>query len=395
VRKISEAIRAPELAPPGAAPAAQLPAVHQPGPDSLVSSGPAPRPTYPPKIAKSILAITREVGHVEKRGRHEFHKFKYPTWEDVIEALSPLLAEHGLICIQAEKSRHLIEDNDKGSTLSVVYGFSFVNEDGETWPEVEWTALARLRDQKGITDDKAATKCHSQAEKFFLMKQFKIRTEDETPDSDLPKKDVRPHYEKLCKEIMACDSEDAMRQWSEAEKDRIALLPRSWRDMLRVTYGEKLAEFKGGPKARSPGEVASDEWGDRQGDNLRKAMADDRNTVGGIETDEDECETGVGLTKAINEVLWEDAPPPPGTVAEQSKWSTLSAVQQAGIRCKDTDFQRFLAEEYVNGEVGEMVAVRFIRQQCRIDSRAELLPGSFAETMWRKIDDEFIAWKRQ
>jgi hypothetical protein len=67
--------------------------------------------------------------------------------------------------------------------LSIVYGFSFSNEDGDCWPEIEWTALARLRDQKGISDDKAAAKCHTQAEKYFCIKQFKIRTA-EAIDSD-------------------------------------------------------------------------------------------------------------------------------------------------------------------------------------------------------------------
>jgi hypothetical protein len=162
----------------------KLPAVAEPQVRELKrTDAAAATRIYPPKIAKAILAVTREIGRIAKNGENEFQRYKYPRWEDINEKLSPLLAEHGLITVQTEKSRHLIEQNDKGSMLSIVYGFSFTNEDGDCWPEIEWTALARLRDQKGISDDKAAAKCHTQAEKYFCIKQFKIRTADAI-DSD-------------------------------------------------------------------------------------------------------------------------------------------------------------------------------------------------------------------
>jgi hypothetical protein len=170
-------VRAPELAPPQLTPEPQLPAVVESRPRAV------PPRIYPPKIAKAILAVTREIGHIQKNGWNDFQNYAYPKWEDIKEKLSPLLAEHGLIPLQNEKTRHLIEQNDKGSMLSIVYEFSFTNEDGDTWPPIEWTALARLRDQKGISDDKAAAKCHTQAEKYFCIKQFKIRTADAI-DSD-------------------------------------------------------------------------------------------------------------------------------------------------------------------------------------------------------------------
>ena len=170
-------VRAPELAPPQLTPEPQLPAVVESRPRAV------PPRIYPPKIAKAILAVTREIGHIQKNGWNDFQNYAYPKWEDIKEKLSPLLAEHGLIPLQNEKTRHLIEQNDKGSMLSIVYEFSFTNEDGDTWPPIEWTALARLRDQKGISDDKAAAKRHTQAEKYFCIKQFKIRTADAI-DSD-------------------------------------------------------------------------------------------------------------------------------------------------------------------------------------------------------------------
>ena len=218
---------------------------------------------YPASIAKAILAVTRAVGHVAKNGENEFQRYAYVKWDDIAEKLSPLLADHGLILVQTEKSRHLIEQTDKGSTLSIVYGFCFTNEDGEVWPEVEWTALARLRDQKGITDDKAAAKCHTQAEKYFCIKQFKIRTGDAI-DSDadgadhqanqrreagprILKKDTLAAYHTLQREMdTAATSIDSLNRWGRAAAPRVRTLPADWQTTMSALYQGKLSALKSG-----------------------------------------------------------------------------------------------------------------------------------------------------
>jgi hypothetical protein len=218
---------------------------------------PAPPRVYSPKIAKAILAVTREIGHIAKDGENTFQGYRYARWEDIVEKLSPLLADHGLIAIQTEKTRHLIEQTDKGSTLSIVYGFTFTNEDGDLWPEIEWTALARLRDQKGITDDKAAAKCHTQAEKYFCIKQFKIRTGDqldgdadgqtftqEKPRGVLPKKDCRDIYTRMQAEIDGTHTLDALHKWGSMNAERIKTLPDDWQEILRTRYYEHRMDLR-------------------------------------------------------------------------------------------------------------------------------------------------------
>ena len=202
---------------------------------------------YPPRIAQSIIKITNEIGRIQKEGRNEFQKYKYTRWEDINEKLSPLLAEHGIIIVQSEISRNLLEENDKGSVLAIVYHFTVINEHGEAWPEVEWTSIARLRDQKGVTDDKAAAKCHTQAEKQFCIKQFKIRTDDYDEDDaqpTLPKKDARDVYAKLQAEIDGADSRIHLHTWGRDNAERIEVLPKDWQDILRQRYTEKLADLK-------------------------------------------------------------------------------------------------------------------------------------------------------
>lgn len=202
---------------------------------------------YSGKVAKSVIAITREIGKIQKEGFNKFQQYKYTKWEDINEKLSPLLVEHGLVIVQNEVDRNILEKSAQGSVLAIIYHFTLVNEDGEAWPPVEWTAIARLTDGKGVADDKAASKCHTQAEKGFCVKQFKIRTDDYI-DGDahetLPKKDARAVYTKLQAEIDACEGAVDLGSWGADNAERVKALPADWQSILRNRYGERMAEFK-------------------------------------------------------------------------------------------------------------------------------------------------------
>lgn len=173
----------------------QIPAAR--GNVALVPEPPAPK-MYSPKLARAIMAITREFGVIAKAtnkddprgGWNSFHNYGYQKWEDVLERESVLLASHGIIIQQSETARTILD-----KLISITYEFTLVNEDGDAWPDRPViTAIARLIDNKGIFDDKAANKCHTQAHKYFLLHFFKIRTkeavvEDSDADGDeLPAK---------------------------------------------------------------------------------------------------------------------------------------------------------------------------------------------------------------
>lgn len=153
-----------ELATPMPRSAPQPVMVHQPEVKS-----------YPPKIAKAILAITREIDPVAKAGMNTFHKYKYAKWEDILDVLSPLIAKHGLIIQQSEYAH----GGFAGDLIEISYEFTIINEDGDVWPDrPQITAICKVRDQKGVLDDKAASKCFTQAQKYMMVGLFKIRTAD-------------------------------------------------------------------------------------------------------------------------------------------------------------------------------------------------------------------------
>lgn len=88
----------------------------------------------------------------------------------------------------------------------------------------------------------------------------------------------------------------------------------------------------------------------------------------------------------------EPVPEPPATVTrlhERQPWSTLSRAQQAGIRCGDAEFRRFMNV----ADPGECAAE--IRIHCRVRSRAEIDDRGAAAAAWDELDGRFREWKAQ
>lgn len=134
-----------------------------------------PAKAYPPKMAAAILRVTREINPVQKAGWNEFHKYAYRKFEDVFEELVPLINQHGLIIEQTEIRHATVLEG----MVAITYQFTIINEDGDVWPtHPEFTQLSKVKDAKGILDDKAASKCCTQAQKYFYTSFFKIRSVD-------------------------------------------------------------------------------------------------------------------------------------------------------------------------------------------------------------------------
>lgn len=62
--------------------------------------------------------------------------------------------------------------------------------------------------------------------------------------ASLPKKDAKEIYTKMQAEIREATSRDQLKAWAEGNKDRIAILPEDWQDILRLQYEEMLADLR-------------------------------------------------------------------------------------------------------------------------------------------------------
>ncbi len=61
----------------------------------------------------------------------------------------------------------------------------------------------------------------------------------------LPKKNAKDIYTALQKELDAMKTSSALETWGKANKERIAVLPPDWQDILRLRYAERAAVLNG------------------------------------------------------------------------------------------------------------------------------------------------------
>lgn len=164
----------------------ELPAVIEGGGRGVVPPAPPLAPTLPltpyDKIAAAVSSVMKEIAEdpVEKRGENKFHNYNFARMQDINQALTPLMAKHGLAISQSEVERSFL---DNGSTVYATYEFTVLHSSGQRWPTtLRQTGMSRVRDSKGGFDDKALNKCHTSARKFFLTAFFQIPTKDDDDD---------------------------------------------------------------------------------------------------------------------------------------------------------------------------------------------------------------------
>lgn len=80
---------------------------------------------------------------------------------------------------------------------------------------------------------------------------------------------------------------------------------------------------------------------------------------------------------------------------KQSKnWRELQPSAQAGIRCAEPLFWAFLREELGMRDEGSADnAASFVRDHCKVNSRAHFNTNPAAKAVWQSLDNQFQAWK--
>lgn len=98
-------------------------------------------------------------------------------------------------------------------------------------------------------------------------------------------------------------------------------------------------------------------------------------------------------TTAAPSILPSEARP-----ATARSWTQLSLANQAGIRCDEPAFWKFLSESY-RQQVGSITskdsAKHAIYSICKVDSRADLIRHTPEGDCWQRLDDQFRAWMHE
>lgn len=78
---------------------------------------------------------------------------------------------------------------------------------------------------------------------------------------------------------------------------------------------------------------------------------------------------------------------------DRRRWDQISAPQQAGMRCSEPGFWRFIQEGRGIACQSADIAAAFVRDYCDVDSRSALKSGTAAEAAWLRLDGEYLAWR--
>jgi hypothetical protein len=131
-----------------------------------------------PKIAGEIEAIGKD-----QRAQGSGHGFNFRGIDDVYNAVSKVMAKHGVFSVPEIIDANFIDvssrQGTKGIHARIKYKFTFYAEDG--------SSVSAMTFGEGIDyGDKASNKCASIAHKYALLQIFAIPTADnDDPDKEI------------------------------------------------------------------------------------------------------------------------------------------------------------------------------------------------------------------
>lgn len=130
----------------------------------------------PEEIANAILQVMEGAKKVEKGGHNAFHNYDYATTADMMVLIQPLMVKAGLIVTQ-----HFVgATQDEGGNMVCKFRFRLTHKSGKHWNYPGfWLGVSQDRTQRGGLQDKWFSKAATAAEKYFLLKLFKIPTVDD------------------------------------------------------------------------------------------------------------------------------------------------------------------------------------------------------------------------
>lgn len=139
-------------------------------------------------IHKKILEIRKSIGTIPKNGWNDFHKYSYAKANDIIEAVKPVLDNHGVVVYPIEVEGLEITTKQKlNSGTGEVYDDGYI----ERWTQVfelvdvesETSKIVKVRCAGEDKGDKSAYKGNTGALKYLFINIFELDTEDD-PERD-------------------------------------------------------------------------------------------------------------------------------------------------------------------------------------------------------------------
>ena len=133
-------------------------------------------------LAKKLVEVMKECGHVAKNGSNDFHKYKYATAADVLQLVNDSLTKHG---IMSAVETNLIEMREvttaKGNSENLATVETIVTlTDSDSGEQIKIKGLGSGQD----AGDKSVAKAQTMAIKYAYLLSFAISTVDD-PEADI------------------------------------------------------------------------------------------------------------------------------------------------------------------------------------------------------------------
>lgn len=134
-----------------------------------------------PTIVEALAAVKRSVGAVAKRDQNTQHGFNFRGIDAVVNACSPALAEHGVLCLPSlEAIEYTTVEVGRNRTrmahVAVEVTYTFYGPGGDTLP-------CKVPGEAMDSGDKAASKAMSVAWRTALIQALSLPTDEPDPDS--------------------------------------------------------------------------------------------------------------------------------------------------------------------------------------------------------------------
>ena len=132
-------------------------------------------------LAKKLVDVMKDCGHVSKNGSNDFHKYKYATAADVLSLVNDSLTKHGIMSAVDSNLLEMREvttakgNSERLATVETVVTLT----DSDSGEQIKIKGLGSGQD----AGDKSVMKAQTAAIKYAFLLSFAISTGDD-PEAD-------------------------------------------------------------------------------------------------------------------------------------------------------------------------------------------------------------------
>lgn len=212
------------------------------------------------EIHSAVAKVMGDVSRLEKAGLNAFDKYHFTSIDDFKDHIRPLLAKNGLHISISETGLDVLElENSQGKkkvNCKIGFHITIHHNNGQSLPPDNSTVILPYTGAQtaGIAKSYAIKewiKGRFLASSGDISEEADMRRQDEFTVQTMSKKEAKPLYEALQRELRAVAIEansGSLLQWALDNREQLMQLPKDWQDTVREEYVKTLEDIKAAEK---------------------------------------------------------------------------------------------------------------------------------------------------